>query len=69
MYVLHGTKDSSLTNFKMCEISVKIRVYGYNKVVMIWRQSRHRRWLFRQQIRKNLQRTISTTCRLKTLLI
>ena len=57
MYILHGTKDSSLSNFKMYEISDKIRVYGYNEVVMNWCQSRHRRWLFRQQIRKNLQRT------------
>ena len=37
MYILHGTKDSSLTNFKMCEISVKIRVYSYNEVIMNWR--------------------------------
>ena len=37
MYILHGTKDSSRSNFKMCEISVKIRVYGYNEVIMNWR--------------------------------
>ena len=37
MYILHGTKDGSLSNFKMCEISVKIRVYGYNEVIMNWR--------------------------------
>ena len=33
MYILHGTKDNSLSNFKMCEISDKIRVYGYNKLL------------------------------------